>query len=87
LELVNHLGVNLGDTPEEILTKLENNNYQINDVINNASCCASDHRYAHDVKQVDENTPARVNADPTRLYEAAGAAGKVCVFAVRLDSF
>lgn len=37
LELVNHLGVNLGDTPEEILTKLENKNYQLNDVINNAS--------------------------------------------------
>ncbi|WP_335955529.1 D-lactate dehydrogenase [Acinetobacter guillouiae] len=87
LELVNHLGVNLGDTPEEILTKLENNNYQINDVINNASCCASDHRYAHDVKQVDENTPARFNADPSRLFEASGSAGKVCVFAVRLDTF
>lgn len=87
LELVNHLGVNLGDTPEEILTKLENKNYQLNDVINNASCCASDHRYAHDVKQVDENTPARFNADPSRLFEASGSAGKVCVFAVRLDTF
>ena len=87
LELVNHLGVNLGDTPEEILTKLENKNYQLTDVINNASCCASDHRYAHDVKQVDENTPARFNADPSRLFEASGSAGKVCVFAVRLDTF
>ncbi|MFP6820033.1 D-lactate dehydrogenase [Acinetobacter sp.] len=87
LELVNHLGVNLGETPEEILTKLENKNYQLNDVINNASCCASDHRYAHDVKQVDENTPARFNADPSRLFEASGSAGKVCVFAVRLDTF
>ncbi|MFW1747706.1 D-lactate dehydrogenase [Acinetobacter guillouiae] len=87
LELVNHLGVNLGETPEEILTKLENKNYQLNDIINNASCCASDHRYAHDVKQVDENTPARFNADPSRLFEASGSAGKVCVFAVRLDTF
>ncbi|WP_089603551.1 D-lactate dehydrogenase [Acinetobacter piscicola] len=87
LELVNHLGVNLGVTPEEILTKLENKNYQANDVINNSECCASDHRYAHDVKQVDENTPARFNADPSRLFEASGSAGKVCVFAVRLDTF
>lgn len=87
LELVNHLGVNLGETPEEILSTLENKNYQINDVINNAECCASDHRYAHDVKQVDENTPARFNADPSRLFEASGSAGKVCVFAVRLDTF
>ena len=87
LELVNHLGVNLGETPEEILTKLENKKYQLNDVINNASCCASDHRYAHYVKQVDENTPARFYADPSRLFEASGSAGKVCVFAVRLDTF
>ena len=65
LELVNHLGVNLGATPEEILTQLENKNYQLNDIINNSSCCASDKRYAHDVKQVDENSPARFNADPT----------------------
>ncbi len=87
LELVNHLGVNLGDTPEQILTRLENKQYQLDDIINNASCCASDHRYAHDVKQVDENTPARFNADSSRLFEASGSAGKVCVFAVRLDTF
>lgn len=87
LELVNHLGVNLGVTPEEILTQLENQNYQTHDVINNSDCCASDHRYAHDVKQIDENTPARFNADPSRLFEASGSAGKVCVFAVRLDTF
>ena len=87
LELVNHLGVNLGNTPEEILTALENKNYQINDIVNNSSCCASDQRYSHDVKQVDENTPARFNADPSRLFEASGSAGKVCVFAVRLDTF
>ena len=87
LELVNHLGVNLGETPEEILTKLENKHYQLNDIVNNTSCCASDQRYAHDVKQVDENTPARFNADPSRLFEASGSAGKVCVFAVRLDTF
>lgn len=87
LELVNHLGVNLGASPEEILTKLEHKDYQLNDIINNSSCCASDQRYEHDVKQVDENTPARFNADPTRLFEASGSAGKVCVFAVRLDTF
>lgn len=87
LELVNHLGVHLGETPEDILTKLESQNYQINDIINNPSCCASDHRYAHDVKQIDEATPARFNADPSRLFEASGSAGKVCVFAVRLDTF
>ncbi|OTG83656.1 D-lactate dehydrogenase [Acinetobacter sp. ANC 4648] len=87
LELVNHLGVDLGTTPEEILAKLEKQQYQINDIQHDSSCCASDQRYAHDVKQIDENTPARFNADPSRLFEASGSAGKVCVFAVRLDTF
>ncbi len=87
LELVNHLGVNLGSSPDEILSKLENQQYQINDIQHDSNCCASDQRYAHDVKQVDENTPARFNADPSRLFEASGSAGKVCVFAVRLDTF
>ncbi|QIO06472.1 D-lactate dehydrogenase [Acinetobacter shaoyimingii] len=87
LELVNHLGVNLGETPEQILTNLEQQQYQIADIQNDSHCCASDHRYMKDVAQVDADTPARFNADPSRLYEASGSAGKVCVFAVRLDTF
>lgn len=87
LELVNHLGVNLGETPEQILKNLEQQHYQNQDIRNESHCCASDHRYVKDVAQVDENTPARFNADPSRLYEASGSAGKVCVFAVRLDTF
>ena len=87
LELVNHLGVDLGTTPEEILSKLQTQQYQMDDIQNDANCCASDQHYAHDVTQVDENTPARFNADPSRLFEASGSAGKVCVFAVRLDTF
>ncbi|NHC02472.1 D-lactate dehydrogenase [Acinetobacter sp. 187] len=87
LELVNHLGVNLGEMPEQILKNLEQQHYQTQDIQNESHCCASDHRYVKDVAQVDENTPARFNADPSRLYEASGSAGKVCVFAVRLDTF
>ncbi|NOL52016.1 D-lactate dehydrogenase [Pelistega suis] len=87
LELVNHLGIALGDTPEEILRRLSAADYSAEDIDNDAQKQASDKRYAHDVKQVDENTPARFNNDPTRLFEASGSAGKVCVFAVRLDTF
>lgn len=87
LELINHLGVNLGQSPEEILSNLEKQKYQISDIKNESQCCASDQRYVNDVAQVDENTPARFNADPSRLFEASGSAGKVCVFAVRLDTF
>ncbi|MCT2464632.1 FAD-binding protein, partial [Acinetobacter baumannii] len=57
LELVNHLGVNLGSTPEEILTRLEKQQYQAVDILDDNEKQASDHRYAHDVTQVDEDTP------------------------------
>jgi len=86
LELINHLGINLGLTPEQILTNLERANYATSDIAD-TNARASDNRYAQDVRQVDADTPARFNADPTRLYEASGSAGKICVFAVRLDTF
>ena len=87
LELINHLGIHLGDTPEEILENLQHQKYAPTDVKQEEHRCASDQHYSHDVRQVDEDTPARFNADPTRLFEASGSAGKVCVFAVRLGTF
>ncbi|AYN19455.1 D-lactate dehydrogenase [Alcaligenes aquatilis] len=87
LTLVNHLGINLGDTPEEILSRLEQGKYSVADIINDPERKASDPRYAEDVRDVDAQTPARFNADPSRLYEASGSAGKLCIFAVRLDTF
>lgn len=87
LQLINHLGIDLGNTPEEILTRLQQQDYQIPSCCQNHGRVASDQRYAFDVRQVDEDTPARFNADPSRLFEASGSAGKVCIFAVRLDTF
>ena len=87
LELINHLGIDLGNTAEEILTRLQKQDYKTSQITTQTTQLASDNRYAHDVKQVDADSPARFNADPTRLYEASGSAGKVCVFAVRLDTF
>ncbi|MDV2116853.1 D-lactate dehydrogenase [Alcaligenes faecalis] len=87
LQLVNHLGIHLGDTPEEILSRLEQGKYSVADIINDPERKASDPRYAEDVRDVDAQTPARFNADPSRLYEASGSAGKLCIFAVRLDTF
>ncbi|CAM5505551.1 D-lactate dehydrogenase [Alcaligenes phenolicus] len=87
LQLVNHLGINLGDTPEEILSRLEQGKYSVVDIVNDPERKASDPRYAEDVRDVDAQTPARFNADPSRLYEASGSAGKLCIFAVRLDTF
>ena len=87
LELVNHLGIALGSTPEEILTRLQNGQYTEADVAHDAQRAASDPRYAEHVRAVDADTPARFNADPSRLFEASGSAGKLCLFAVRLDTF
>ncbi|WP_283114075.1 D-lactate dehydrogenase, partial [Neisseria elongata] len=86
LELVNHLGIDLGDTPEEILTNLQGHHYQRKDITQDAGK-GHDHAYCDHVRQVDEPTAARFNADPARHYEASGCAGKLMVFAVRLDTF
>ncbi|WJY13331.1 D-lactate dehydrogenase [Pectobacteriaceae bacterium CE90] len=86
LELINHLGIQLGDEPEQILAALDNGTFKPEDIQRNAGE-ASDHHYAEHVRQIDEETPARFNADPARLYESSGSAGKVMVFAVRLDTF
>lgn len=86
LTLVNHLGIDLGSTPEQILGRLDDEQIIAEDV-HYDSRQASDSEYAERVRDVDADTPARFNADPGRLFEASGCAGKLAVFAVRLDSF
>lgn len=86
LQLVNHLGIDLGTTPEEILGRLQAGRYQPRDVLLGAGK-GHDHAYCHHVRQVDADSPARFNADPARHYEASGSAGRLAVFAVRLDTF
>lgn len=87
LRLVNHLGIALGDEPEQILSRLQAGDYRDADVAHDPARAASDPRYAEQVRQVDAPTPARYNADPSRLHEASGCAGRLAVFAVRLDTF
>ena len=86
LRLVNHLGIQLGNSPEEILTRLEKGDYRPED-IEYGELRASDNEYASRVRDVDADTPSRFNADKRRLFEASGCAGKLAVFAVRLDTF
>ncbi len=86
LELVNHLGIRLGETPEEILTRLQDADYSPTDVEHGARP-ASDRGYSDRVRDIDAPTAGRYNSDPSRLFEASGSAGKLCVFAVRLDTF
>lgn len=86
LSLVNNLGVRLGSDPEEILGRLERGEYRSTDVFDSGRR-ASDDRYATHVREVEADTAARFNADPSRLHEASGSAGRLSVFAVRLDTF
>ena len=87
VDLVNHLGVSLGDDPETMLLRLEAGDFTPADVQPCRSRRASDADYLRRVRDVDADTPARFNANPDRLFEASGSAGKVVVFAVRLDTF
>ena len=86
LELINDLGVNLGSSEEEILNNLENINYNESDIIHSDKL-ASDNKYSEIIRQVDSNTPSRFNSDSRLLYGASGSAGKIAVFAVRLDTY
>jgi len=86
LKLVNHLGIDLGASPEEMLGRLDDERWRAEDVQHDGRH-ASDPDYAERVRHVDADTPARFNADARRLFEASGCAGKLAVFAVRLDTF
>ena len=86
LELVNHLGIDLGTTPEEILGNLDAGQFDASAVTLEGGL-ASDPEYVERVREVDAATPSRFNADRRRLHEASGSAGKLAVFAVRVDTF
>ena len=86
LVLINNLGLNLGSISEEILNNLTNFKF-CSQTICESSRLASDTEYKHRVRDVNSSEPARYNSDIRRLYDASGCAGKIAVFAVRLDTF
>ena len=86
LVLINDLGIELGDTPKEILNNLQNQNYDQGQ-IKFPDKLASDNQYEERVRNIEADTPSRFNADKRRLHGASGCAGKVAVFAVRLDTY
>lgn len=86
LRLVNHLGLHLEGEPEDILKRLGKGEFSQSDVLP-AAGNASDKNYQQHVRNIDDAEPARYNADPRRLFEASGSAGKLILFAVRLDTF
>ena len=86
LELINELGIDLGYTPEEILLRVERGNFPESSIRHDAGK-ASDDDYQTIIRGADQPGAARYNNDPRLLFGASGSAGKVVVFAVRLDTF
>lgn len=87
LVLCNHLGIRLGEDPESILENVQNGQFSEADILMDDRTGSAAREYEAIVRDVDAPTPARFNADPARLYEASGSAGKLVVFAVRVDTF
>lgn len=87
LNLINHLGIRqLGESPEAIFAKLECGVIADAD-LEAMDVPASDRKYADRIRDMDSGVPNRFNADPRRLFEVSGSAGKVAAFAVRVDTY
>ena len=87
LQLVDHLGIrNLGKTPEQIFERLESGQIDSADLEAHHTP-ASDREYAKRIRDLEGGLPNRYNADPRRLFELSGSAGKVAAFAVRVDTY
>ncbi|MGP5624653.1 D-lactate dehydrogenase [Brachybacterium alimentarium] len=85
IQLVNHLGIDLGTDPTHILDRLQRGQWDAADVTPPPPDSTGT-AYAEHVRQIADS-PARFNADPTFLHEASGCAGKLMVFAVRTRTF
>jgi len=85
LILVNHLGIYLGDNPDSVISNLSQGKFD-KEQLTQGTRQSCDELYQTRIKDVNASTPSRYNADPRRLYEASGCAGKLAVFAVRVNS-
>lgn len=85
VELVNHLGISLGEDPEVALDRLQRGAWGTDDVTPSPAD-SSETEYAAHLRQM-EPTPARYNSNPKYIFGASGSAGKIMVFAVRTRTF
>lgn len=86
LSLVNHLGIDLGAGAEEMIRRLEQQQYTTGTAADwEGKIWADD--YAAILRDTAADTPTRYNGNPQYLHDSAGSAGKVAVFAVRLSTF
>ncbi len=86
IQFQNRLGLALGDDPETVLSALDKGNFGDADIVDDGRA-ASSTDYIARLRDVEADSPSRFNADATKLFEASGSAGKMMVFAVRLDTY
>lgn len=85
LQLVNKLGVQFEDqSPQQLLDALETGRFES---IEQHECNCSYPDYDKRVRDITSNEAARYNANTQGLMDASGSAGKIAIFAVRLDTF
>lgn len=85
LRLVNHLGIDLSEEPEQALRQLERGEFRAHGADSEGR--GSDNSYVDRLRDPERVLPLRFNSDASRLFEASGCAGKLAVFAVRVDTF
>ena len=89
--LINHLGIELGEDEEEILQNLDKGIFDKNPKRpknkDGFEAKGSDSDYAGILQDVTDPSPSRYNNNPRQFYEASGCAGKLLIFALRLDTF
>lgn len=83
-ELINHLGIDLGATPDAILQTLDSGRLPSSAPPLPPTQAAD---YRSKVRDIAANTPARHNGDADRLFEASGSSGRLIVLAVRLPTY
>jgi D-lactate dehydrogenase len=86
LVLVNNLGMDLGSDPETILANLDSGTITPQPIAPRTEAKRGSTYESH-VRNLEAATPARYNADSRCHFEASGSAGKVIVFAVRVESY
>ncbi|MFT6268395.1 MAG: D-lactate dehydrogenase [Alphaproteobacteria bacterium] len=70
------MGIELGQNPDAVIRNLSKGSFD-QEKAEQGSRQAGDESYQARIKDVDANTPSRFNADPRRLYETSGCAGKL----------
>jgi len=78
LQLVNHLGVKLGEDTEQMLSRLERGEFDAADIEHDPNRRDADHDYARRVRAIDSSSPARLMRTPSAYSRPPAVRAKSC---------